>query len=66
MAGWILELSNGKGIPFEGNYSDWWVTPLLPDMQHWIRDAAVAALLAGKSSMTEWARDRGSAPAWGT
>jgi ATP-binding cassette ChvD family protein len=23
VAGWILELDNGKGIPFEGNYSSW-------------------------------------------
>lgn len=23
VAGWILELDRGKGIPFEGNYSDW-------------------------------------------
>ena len=23
MAGWILELDRGKGIPFEGNYSSW-------------------------------------------
>jgi ATPase subunit of ABC transporter with duplicated ATPase domains len=23
VAGWILELSGGKGIPFEGNYSQW-------------------------------------------
>lgn len=23
MAGWILELDRGKGIPFEGNYSEW-------------------------------------------
>ena len=28
MAGWILELSNGKGIPFEGNYSEWYITTL--------------------------------------
>lgn len=24
-AGWILELDRGRGIPFEGNYSDWLV-----------------------------------------
>jgi len=23
VAGWILELDRGRGIPFEGNYSDW-------------------------------------------
>jgi len=23
VAGWILEMDNGKGIPFEGNYSGW-------------------------------------------
>jgi len=23
VAGWILELDNGKGIPFEGNYTSW-------------------------------------------
>ena len=23
MAGWILELDRGQGIPFEGNYSAW-------------------------------------------
>lgn len=23
VAGWILELDRGKGIPFQGNYSDW-------------------------------------------
>ena len=23
MTGWILELDRGKGIPFEGNYSQW-------------------------------------------
>jgi energy-dependent translational throttle protein EttA len=23
VAGWILELDRGKGIPFEGNYSAW-------------------------------------------
>ena len=23
VAGWILELDNGRGIPFEGNYSSW-------------------------------------------
>ena len=23
MAGWILELDRGKGLPFEGNYSEW-------------------------------------------
>jgi ATP-binding cassette ChvD family protein len=23
VAGWILELDRGKGIPFEGNYTDW-------------------------------------------
>ncbi|MDZ7683407.1 MAG: ATP-binding cassette domain-containing protein [Fodinibius sp.] len=23
VAGWILELENGRGIPFEGNYSSW-------------------------------------------
>lgn len=23
VAGWILELDKGKGIPFEGNYSEW-------------------------------------------
>ena len=23
MAGWILELDRGKGIPFEGNFSEW-------------------------------------------
>ncbi len=23
MPGWILELDRGKGIPFEGNYSQW-------------------------------------------
>lgn len=23
MAGWILELDRGQGIPFEGNYSEW-------------------------------------------
>ena len=23
MAGWILELDRGKGIPWEGNYSSW-------------------------------------------
>lgn len=23
VAGWILELDRGKGIPFEGNYSEW-------------------------------------------
>ena len=25
VAGWILELDRGKGIPFEGNYSAWLV-----------------------------------------
>ena len=23
VAGWILELDRGQGIPFEGNYSEW-------------------------------------------
>lgn len=23
MAGWILELDRGQGIPFQGNYSEW-------------------------------------------
>ena len=23
MAGWILELDRGEGIPWEGNYSSW-------------------------------------------
>ena len=23
VAGWILELDRGKGIPYEGNYSSW-------------------------------------------
>ena len=23
VAGWILELDRGKGIPFEGNFSEW-------------------------------------------
>lgn len=23
VAGWILELDRGKGLPFEGNYSEW-------------------------------------------
>ena len=23
VAGWILELDRGKGLPFEGNYSSW-------------------------------------------
>ena len=23
VAGWILELDRGQGIPFEGNYSQW-------------------------------------------
>jgi sulfate-transporting ATPase len=23
VAGWILELDGGQGIPFEGNYSSW-------------------------------------------
>jgi ATPase subunit of ABC transporter with duplicated ATPase domains len=23
VAGWVLELDRGAGIPFEGNYSEW-------------------------------------------
>ncbi len=34
VAGWILELDRGQGIPFEGNYSQWLEAKVGPGRHH--------------------------------
>jgi ATPase subunit of ABC transporter with duplicated ATPase domains len=41
VAGWILELDRGEGIPFEGNYSKW----LQVGVHALLYDAAVTSIL---------------------
>ena len=41
VAGWILELDKGKGIPFEGNYSEWLEARALREQRESKASAAV-------------------------
>jgi energy-dependent translational throttle protein EttA len=53
VAGWILELDRGKGIPFEGNYSSW-----LEQKQERLRreDKAESARQRALAHELEWVR----------
>ena len=53
MAGWILELDRGQGIPFEGNYSGWLEQKQKRLQQEGKQDAARQRSLANE---LEWVR----------
>jgi energy-dependent translational throttle protein EttA len=53
VAGWILELDRGKGIPFEGNYSAWLDAKAKRMEQEQRHDKARQRVLAGE---LEWVR----------
>jgi sulfate-transporting ATPase len=54
VAGWILELDRGKGIPFQGNYSSWLEQKTARLQQEGRTDKARAKTLA---SELEWVRE---------
>jgi len=53
VAGWILELDRGKGIPYEGNYSTWLAAKAKRLAQQERKDAARERVL---SAELEWVR----------
>ncbi|HWT95732.1 MAG TPA: energy-dependent translational throttle protein EttA [Solirubrobacteraceae bacterium] len=53
VAGWILELDRGKGIPFEGNYSTWLAAKAKRVAMQERKDAARERVL---SAELEWVR----------
>ena len=54
MAGWILELDRGRGIPFQGNYSSWLEQKTQRLAQEQRTDKARAKTLAAE---LEWVRE---------
>ncbi len=52
-ANWILELDRGKGIPYEGNYSDWLSTKELRLQQERTREASHQKTIKAE---LEWVR----------
>ena len=54
VAGWILELDRGRGIPFEGNYSSWLEQKQERLAQEERRESARARTLAAE---LEWVRE---------
>jgi ATP-binding cassette ChvD family protein len=54
VAGWILELDRGRGIPFQGNYSSWLEQKQQRLEQEKRRDSARAKTIA---SELEWVRE---------
>jgi len=53
VAGWILELDRGKGIPYEGNYSSWLETKTKRMLQQERQDKARQRVL---SAELDWVR----------
>jgi ATP-binding cassette ChvD family protein len=54
VAGWILELDRGRGIPFQGNYSSWLEQKQARLAQEKRRDTARARTIAAE---LEWVRE---------
>ena len=55
VAGWILELDRGQGIPFEGNYSQW----LQAKAKRLVSEAKQqSALQASLDSELEWVNSK--------
>ena len=53
VAGWILELDRGRGLPYEGNYSDWLETKEKRLEQEAAQEKAIQKTIA---SELEWVR----------
>ena len=54
VAGWILELDRGEGIPWKGNYSSWLEQKTLQRELEWVRMAPKARQAKGKARLNSY------------